>query len=241
MQIPDEISTLCQIFLAGLKNILGDNLIGIYLFGAMTFPQSGPIRDIDFHVILKEKPDDNQKSKLPKLHAHLAESFPPLGAELDGYYILLADTRQNSPPIHQFLPHLKDDSWALHCMHIRAGRCIVLYGPDPLTIYPDMPWTDIEMALQGELNFVKPILEKYPDYCVLNLCRLMYSYETRNVVTSKRASGKWAKEKYPEWGSLIDAAVKSYDEIATDEDRKFMKHMISEFHAFVLGKIHSCR
>ena len=140
MKIPDEIQDLCQAFLRGLNAALGSKLYGLYLYGALAFPEPGPTGDIDFHVILKERLNDREKSQLNDLHAALARDFPPLGAELDGYYILLEEARQKSPPRHQLLPDVTDNAWALHRQHVRAGRCIVLHGPDPRQVYPAASW-----------------------------------------------------------------------------------------------------
>jgi len=166
----------------GLKAILGEKLYGAYIYGAAAFPNTVLTRDIDFHVILKSSLTLNEKSQLEKLHESLAQKFPPLGGELDGYYILLKDALLKSPPKSQIWRRATDNSWALHREHILAGRHIILYGPDPKEIYSPTTWPEIKTALYGELDYVKKHLWDYPDYCILNLCRLVYSFETRDVV-----------------------------------------------------------
>ncbi len=234
---PDEIQAVCQAFLRGLNTALGTKLYGVYLYGAVAFPEGGALGDIDFHVVLNERLDDQEKSELQSLHATLARDFPPLGAELDGYYILLEDARQTSPPKHQFLADVYDNSWALHREHIRAGRCIVLQGPDPMQVYPAASWPELESALQGELDYVAKHLGDYADYCVLNLCRLMYSYSTRDVVVSKRASAKWALDVLPEWRFPIEAALKSYERTATVQDKELVKSQVKRFYDFACEHI----
>ena len=59
-------------------------LVGVYVYGAAAFPDSGPTGDIDFHVILAEPLTDPERDAILALHAALARDFPPLGAELDG-------------------------------------------------------------------------------------------------------------------------------------------------------------
>jgi len=237
MQIPDEIQDLCQAFLRGLHAALGDKLYGLYLYGALAFPEAGPTGDVDFHVILKERLDDSEKSDLNDLHAALARDFSPLGAELDGYYILLEEARQKSPPRHQLLPDVTDNAWALHRQHVRAGRCIVLHGPDPKQVYPAASWPELVGALQGELDFVEQHLADYPAFCVLNLCRLIYSFQTRDVVVSKRASGAWAYDAFPEWRPLVEAATKSYDRRATTGDEELLQSEVRRFFDFACGRI----
>jgi hypothetical protein len=241
VRIPEEIEDLCQAFLRGLDAAMGTKLYGVYLYGALAFPEGGSTGDIDLHVILEEKPDDMEKSALADLHAMLAQDFPPLGTELDAYYILLEDARQIAPPQHQLRPDVFDDSWALHREHIRAGRCIVLDGPDPKQVYPAASWSELEGALQGELDYVEQHLADYPAYCILNLCRLMYSFDTGDVVVSKRASAAWACDAYPEWSPCIDAALKSYDRQATMQDQELLKSAVAHFFHFACERIEESR
>ena len=166
MSISQEVSIIGEAFVDGLKRILGEKLHGAYIFGAAAFPDAVPTGDIDFHVILKSELTDDERSELESLHESLAEQFPPLGGELDGYYILLADARRETPPRSQMWRRATDDSWALHREHIRAGRHIVLHGPEPTEIYSPASWPEIETALCGELAYVEKHLREYPDYCI---------------------------------------------------------------------------
>jgi methyltransferase (TIGR00027 family) len=237
MLLPAEIQNICQAFLGSLNRVLRDKLFGVYLYGASAFPDAGPINDIDFHVILSAPLDSQEKSHIQALHAILAQDFPPLGAELDGYYILLDDARRTIPPIDQLRDDLVDASWALHCAHIRRGRCIVLQGPDPLQVYPDVSWLELDHALAGELDFVDENLNQYPAYCVLNLCRIMYSYTNRNVVVSKIFSAQWATGEFPEWTTLIEAARKKYAHQATSSDMQILDSRTSRFFDFATKQI----
>ncbi|MCJ7623934.1 MAG: DUF4111 domain-containing protein [Anaerolineaceae bacterium] len=222
MEIPENIQGLCQAFLNGLIAVLGGKLYGFYLYGAVAFPGSDPAGDLDFHVILTETLIEKEHHSIHKLHAALASDFPLLGSELDAYYILLEEARQTSPPTHQLRPEIIDNSWALHRAHTRAGRCFMLHGPDPKDVFPPATWRELESALKGELKFVEEHLTEYPDYCILNLCRLMYSFETRDVVVSKTAAAKWAHTAFPRWRRHIECARRSYARQATIEDREFM-------------------
>jgi hypothetical protein len=239
--VPHEIQDLCSAFLDGLNAALGKKLYGVYLYGALAFPEGGPTGDVDFHVILQEALSEGEKSALHDLHAALARGYGPLGADLDGYYLLVEDARQPSPPQHQLLPGVTDDSWALHRAHIRAGRCIVLQGPDPKQLVPPASWPELASALQGELDYVEQHLADYPAYCVLNLCRLMYSYETRDVVVSKRASAAWARDAYPAWRASIEAAQRSYDQRATAGDEALLRSEVRPFFDFACARIGESR
>ncbi len=237
MSFPEDIQDLCRALLAGLKAALGDKLYGVYVYGAAAFPESTCTGDIDFHVVLTETLTDEEHSAIDELHSALARDYPPLGAGLDGYYILLEEARHTSPPVHQLRPDISDVSWALHREHIRAGRCIILHGPEPRQIYPPVTWAELESALRGELKYVEAHLDDYPDYCILNLCRLMYSFETRDVVVSKTTAAGWAQRAFPRWRQHIEIAQRSYARQATPQDRQFIVAEVRGFFHFACERI----
>lgn len=237
MSSSDKVSFICQAFVEGLKCILGEKLHGVVIYGATSFPDTIHTSDIDFHVILQSELTNDERLQLERLHESLAEQFPPLGGELDGYYILLADARREVPPRSQMWVGATDESWALHREHIRAGSCVVLHGPDPTEIYPPASWPEIENALYGELDYVQKHLREYPDYCILNLCRLIYSFETKDVVVSKAKTSNWVYDLIPQWRQHIDLARKSYAGHATPEEKQFIYSEIGRFFEFALARI----
>jgi len=232
MPMLQEVNIITQAFVNGLTDILKEKLHGVYIYGAAAFPDAVPTSDIDFHVILKSELTDNERSELEEFHNFLARKFPPLGGELDGYYILLSDTLCKTPPQSQLWERAIDKSWALHREHILAGRCIVLYGPEPKEIYQSASWPEIETALYSELDFIENHLYKYPAYCILNMCRLIYSFETKDVVISKAQASNWAYDNLSQWKRHIELARKSYNHQATPEDNQFMLIEVEKFLEF---------
>jgi len=241
MKIKEHVDVISKAFVEGLRRILGKKLHGLYIYGAAAFPDDVPTGDIDFHVILTDPLTDEERLHLEKFHDTLGREFPPLGSEMDGYYILLADARLTSPPRSEMWARATDNSWALHRAHIRAGRVIVLHGPDPKEIYPPAAWPEIEQTLEWELAYVLDHLDQYPDYCILQLCRLIYSHQTRNVVVSKAQAADWASKALPEWGRHIELARKSYAHQATPEDREFKLAEIRKFLEFARMRIEHAR
>lgn len=129
-----EITNISRAFAEGLQRIPGEKLYGAYVDGAAAFPDSVPTGDIDFHVILESELTDEERSELERFHQSLAEQFPPLGGEMDGYYLLLADARRTAPPRSEMWQRATDDSWALHRAHMR--RCWLSPTTGPLSILP---------------------------------------------------------------------------------------------------------
>jgi hypothetical protein len=239
-QLPEPVKDVCSAFVEGLESILGPKLYGAYTYGAAVFPDAGPVQDIDYHVILRDRLTDGEREALKGLHKELARRFPALGSELDAYFILLGEAKGASPPQHQLDTTVYDDSWALHCAHIRAGYYICLCGPEPVEIFPEPSWPDIAAALDHELKYIEENLH-HQAYCTLNLCRIMYSHTEKNPVVSKHFSGVWASGRFPEWKPLIDAAMRFYKKESRPEDRELMSERLSEFLAFARERIHEAR
>ena len=235
--LPQEVQTICTSFLGRLKAILGENLHGVYLHGAVVFPESRYIQDIDFHVTVKRPLTGHEKEEILYLHKALAQEFPPLGVEVDVYYILLDDAQQVSPPRHQVYPDLFDGHWALHRAHMRAGYCIILHGPEPGQVFPAPTWLELVAGLEASRKNTEKHLRRYPDYCILNFCRLLYSYSTKDVVISKRAAAEWVINQFTTWGHLVEAALRVYEREGEEGDRRVLESEIERFYQFVCDKI----
>ena len=82
MPLAAEFQPLCSAFLNGLLFALGNKLFGLYLYGALTFPESDSIGDIDFHAILNAPLIEAEHTAILQLHTELEQNFPPLGVQL---------------------------------------------------------------------------------------------------------------------------------------------------------------
>ena len=239
-EFPESVEHVCMAFVDGLTRILGEKLYGVYMYGATVFADGGAVQDIDCHVILRERLTDSEREASVDLHGELAERFPPLGGELDAYFILFEEATGESPPVHQLNPENVDRSWALHCAHVRAGYYVCLLGPEPTEIFPAPSWSSISAALDGELQYVREHL-RYPAYCILNLCRIMYSYAEKDPAVSKHFSGCWASGRFPEWGPLIQAAIRHYGKEGSPEDDRLMGERLDGFLRFAMDRIDDAR
>ena len=241
-KLPEAAKRAVQAYVDAVSRILGPKLYGIYMYGAAVFPDAGPLMDIDCHVILNEPLRDAEREAVVEMRGRIFGQYPPPAGDIDGWYILLDAAKGTSWPQHQLDRTMFDTSWSLHCAHIRAGRYERLWGPEPTEIFPDPSWEALDADLEQELNYVKEHPE-HPAYCVLNLCRIMYSYSQRDVVVSKRYSGKWGVKQFPRWRPLIEAAMRYYAETryyseeANPEDDALLEGQLKAFLAFSLDYI----
>ena len=236
-QVPKLVRALTTEYVVGLEHILDSKLFGTYLHGASVFPETGPVTDVDFHVILYSALTVEERAKIKSFHGHLAEKYPPLGEELDSYYILKTDAISPLPPTHQLDIAKRDDWWALHRAHMLAGRCVVLVGPEPSELFPVPTWQELSSALRFELSWIDGIIESHPAYCVLNLCRVMHSFETKEIVVSKRGMANVTAATVPEWATLNESAIRVYDGADSTVDAELLHTKAVDFQTFVLDRV----
>jgi hypothetical protein len=235
--LPQDVRAACADLLDGLQAVVGNNLYGIYIYGAVVFTEMKHIHDIDCHVILKSPLTVRQNEGVRQLHNKIVNEHHIGRDDLDAWYILQDDARQTSPPRHQVYPDLFDNSWALHYAHMRAGYCIVLYGPEPEQVFYEPTWLELLAGLEAERIFIETNLSQYPDYCVLNLCRLIYSYRTRDVVVSKQTSAEWVLDNFTVWRPLIEAALRSYAGDINEQDKRLLESETGRFYKYACEMI----
>jgi hypothetical protein len=210
---------VCELFLDGLRAVLGDALVSLYLYGAVAFPRpEGWALDVDFHVLVARPPTDDERDGLAGLHRRLA-GHPPYGGDLDGYYVLLDDAEASAPPrsvggvspstAGGLVPAPVDDAWALHRAAVLAGRSVLLAGRDPRDIVVAPTWPELHAALRSELAFAAGHPE-HAAFGVLNACRIAYSARTGDVVVSKAAAADWGMASEPSWWPALEAGVRAY-------------------------------
>lgn len=195
----------------------GEALYGLYVYGALCFPESEGITDLDYHAILDRRPQPGEVRAYRQACAKLARDHAPWGADLDGWVILRAQAAGSEPPAHLIRPDLRDLAWALHRAHWLAGRCLVLRGPPPGALVASPTWPELESALVFELDFARGSDDDA--FCVLNCCRILHSVMTRDVVHSKFGSAAWGLSNLPpEHHPALRAAMATYRREATAED-----------------------
>jgi Domain of unknown function (DUF4111) len=198
-----------------VRAAFGTTLHALYLYGAVTFPESEGKGDLDYHAILTGPPDAGQRAGYAAACARMTGL--PGCEDQDGWVIELAQAVGSVPPAHLILAGLRDDAWALHRAHWLAGRCVVLHGPPPGSIVAEPVWDELQHGLAAEFRFAKA--DKHDAYVVLNCCRILRSLAEHDVVQSKFGSGWWALDHLPaEHAGAITAAMNTYRGSATDAD-----------------------
>jgi Domain of unknown function (DUF4111) len=219
-ELPADARTLAAAFCDGAQQALEGRLVSLLLLGSVAFPGFQPhYADIDFHCIVEEALRGEDEDALARMHAGLACAYA-LGPLLDGYYMPLEKVGPEPPQqlhgvargrLNRSGANRDRGGWALERAHIEAGAFVLLAGRDPRPIYPPPAHEELEAALEEELGELAAVLERHPVYSTLNLCRLVYSIETGEVVVSKVVAGEWAASRLPaEWRPLVRDALALY-------------------------------
>ncbi|MGB7538163.1 MAG: aminoglycoside adenylyltransferase domain-containing protein [Anaerolineales bacterium] len=247
-----EVNSLLEVLLAGIRGVLRDHLIGLYLDGSLTSGDFDLASDIDFLVVTDVEVTQDQFTALRAMHDRIAETDPRWGVELEGSYLSRAAVRRYDPALamHPNLERGKmerlkmvrhDEDWIVH-YHVVRERGIPLFGPDPKTLIGPVSPEALRQAMRatlekwwkGFLDDPAPLKRRgYQSYAVLTMCRIGYTLSSGKVA-SKSDATRWAKEHLDaRWAPLIDRAlegrlnpdpVSSPEEIA--ETQEFIRFIL---------------
>lgn len=233
------------------KEILGAELVGIYLHGSMAMGCFHPDKsDIDLIIVIKDDITDNQKLKFMNEVVELNKAAPSKGIELS--IVKEAYCKEFLYPtpfeLHFSNGHLQwfiddpagyiskmygtDKDLAAHFKIIKEYG-IVLCGADIQEVFADVPRENYIDSIWCDIAGAKEEILENPVYVILNLCRVL-AFLKNDLICSKKQGGEWALQNLPsEFQPLIADALESYasgNEMKSDEERahKFADYMLQK-------------
>ena len=225
-----EIDVLLNELLDGVREILGDQFVGLYLDGSLALGDFDEDSDVDFVVITEAEVADEKVSndtfcRLQALHDHLAIGGTYWATNLEGSYVSRRALRRHDPAnlLHPNIERgmgerlkmaLHDETWNVHRWVLREHG-ITLVGPDPRTLIDSVSANDLQRAMSATLTgWAASILGHseeinnlgYQTYTVLTVCRVLYTLHS-GTIASKPVAAHWAQETLEEpFPSLIERA-----------------------------------
>jgi predicted nucleotidyltransferase len=198
----------------------------MYLFGSLTNGDFDAHSDIDVLFVTDEVISEEKFQALYAMHENIAKIDSPWAIQLEVSYIPRGALRRYDPPDNKH-PHMDrgadehlhimqhDSDWIVQ-RYILRERGIRVDGPALHLLIDPIPPGDLRWAVSDILHsWICHFLDEpqtlkyrgYQSYTVLTLCRILYTYETGEVV-SKPVAAEWAKRKLDkEWIELIDDAI----------------------------------
>ncbi|MEO8608228.1 MAG: aminoglycoside adenylyltransferase domain-containing protein [Chloroflexota bacterium] len=215
-----QINTVLDILLAQMQAILGDKLVGLYLYGSLvTGDFDDTVSDIDLLAALADALDEDEFSALDAMHEKLALDYPERKDRLEIAYLSLHALQtfktQSSPlgiisPGTPFQIIQAGKEWLMNWyMVLTIG--VTLFGPKPDTIIDPISQTEFVEAIKQHVLAWRTYIQNIDSrpgqaYAILTMCRGLYTTRNGEQVSKVRAA-QWAKNQLPEWAGLIDNAL----------------------------------
>ena len=221
-RLPDEVRPVLTLLLSSIQDVLGDQLLGLYLYGSLSSGDFDPASsDVDFLAATRGAitADDPTFERLRQMHARIATSGLPFANHLEGSYIPKDALRRYDPATawHPTIGHdwpfklgFHDANWVIERAIVRE-RGVILYGPPPETLIDPVSPQQLRDATCQQLADVWrlriedpdwPRAGLYPAFAVLTLCRALYTLQ-HGAFCSKPGAAAWAAQTHPEWEPVI--------------------------------------
>jgi len=228
-----DIDKLLNGLLHRLRQILGEKLVGLYLYGSLvTGDFDRGVSDFDLLAATRTDIDGKEFDRLQELHLDFTNNHPEWDGRVEIAYLSVAGLKtfktQESKmaaisPGEPF--HFKGagKEWLINWWQVRErGR--TLYGPDPKTLIEPISQEEfldvVREHTQHWREWVKDFRSrKGQAYARLTLCRALYAAQNGEQV-SKRGAALWAQDRLPEQARLIEQAL----EWRTAEDDQEIDH-----------------
>ncbi|WP_055668705.1 aminoglycoside adenylyltransferase domain-containing protein [Desnuesiella massiliensis] len=221
-----SIKNILDSIAASYRNILKDNLVGIYVHGSLAMNCFNPnISDIDLLVVIKENLDFNEKRQLIDALLKLDKQGPRKGFEMS---ILLEEHAKNFKYPTPFVLHFskehkekyerdysymcengEDHDLAAH-ITITTARGICIFGRPIKDVFQAVPKKYYLKSIMCDIENAREDILNSPVYTILNLCRVLY-YLREGMICSKKEGGEWAYSSIPiKYTEIIEQALLCY-------------------------------
>lgn len=232
----------------GIKNIFDERLVGVYLFGSLSYGDFNvESSDIDLEAVLTKAATVDELAQIKKLHQQISTDLPFWSKRFECSYTPLEMLSEIMPPttprpycgestLYEAAPY--GNEWIIN-QYLLYQHGITVSGPPFKTLSPPINIVDVQKASMRDLfkEWEPKITDRewlknshYQSYLILNLCRILNTVMNAEA-RSKKVSAEWVKKTYPEWQDLIQTAENWHygvDMNRTDETIEFIKFTINK-------------
>lgn len=210
-----------------LLDELGDELVGLYLYGSLVSGDFDPVRsDIDLIAAVTTQ---REVAALARFHAAFARSHPVWGERIELAYVPL-DGLRTFKSRHTAVAIIEPGAplevkeigpeGVIHYYLVRE-QSVTLHGPPPQTLIDEISVAEYLAAVRAYLARWREPLAVSANlgpqrYAVLTMCRGLYTLALARPA-SKRHAAEWAQATFPEWAATIERALASSDDEPNSE------------------------
>ena len=227
---PDTVRQRVHECIRVVQQLVGPNLVGVYLFGSLAMGCFNPrSSDVDLLIVTNSGMAAETKKRVAEALLRLSNAPTPLEVTFLTNESL---QRWRHPSPYDF--HFSEDCRGEHEQILRRGewpcwqgtqgenshvavsvtvareRGITLFGAPAHSTLPQVPERDFIAAILADSRWVRERMNQFPAYAILNHCRTL-AYLREKQVLSKTAGGVWALTALPgEYHDLIAQALEEY-------------------------------
>lgn len=217
----EEVNEILRELLIWQKRILGNKLVGLYLYGSLvTGDFDIKISDIDLLCAVSSDINPQEFEFLKKIHQEITKKYPKWKERIEAQYLSTNGLRTfktqetkmvNISPGEPF--HLTEagKDWLVN-WYVVQEKGIVLFGPPPSTIIEHISTKEfidtVKSHIKLWLEWIKNISKNRGSqaYAIITMCRAYYSIK-KGTQVSKLQATNWMSNQFPEWSSLIKKAL----------------------------------
>lgn len=238
-----------------INQMIGDNMIGIYLFGSLVLGDFDEnFSDIDLMIVLKSNINKDEFEKIKDLQKYIAEKYSRFGTDGIEMIFVSTDTINNYLNKKTYLTAVAPGN-PLETIICKPEFLIYFYivknygetvlGTPKEEVFSKISITDfVNMSNSVALENIpywneackKTLHEQF--YAVITLCRALYIKENKTY-PSKLEAKNWAKNKYLNFKDIVEYAWNQRGKWK-ETDRPTDEHKyqeIIEFFGFAKSKL----
>ena len=239
-------------FVEQSKEILQDNLVGVYLHGSSVMGCFNPEKsDIDLIVVVERPLPDPVKKEYLDMVVRYNAMGPAKGIEMSIVLREVCKPFVYPTPfeLHFSSGHLDictadpdgyirrmkgvDKDLAAHFTVI-TNRGMCLYGLPIKEVFGEIPGADYMDSIWNDVSEAPERITEDTMYLTLNLARVL-AYQEEGLVLSKKEGGEWALSHLPaEFHPLITDALREY---AGSEEAIYDKALARRYAGYMIGRI----
>ena len=217
-----DINELLDQLLSRMQAILGEKLIGLYIFGSLVagdFDYNSS--DIDMIAAISSGLDEKEFEQLEAMHLNIMNHYKQWNDRIEIGYIAVEHLQKAQTyhsiallsPGEPFHIKVAENDWLIN-RSVLYEKGITLFGPPPqiisAPISQELRIHAVQKRMQKWRDWIEQSggKEKRPGqaYMILTMCRMLYTFRQGKFVSKKQAA-LWAMKELPEWSSLIHNAL----------------------------------
>lgn len=237
---------------AGLGEVLGDKLAGLYVHGSLATGSFHRERsDIDLIAVSSAKLTPGWRETVARALVHLSDARPTPG-DIEVTLVQERYARAFEHPMpyevhyssryHQeirlgrfdFTTDRTSVDLAAEVLEVRE-RGVTLYGPSPAAIFGPVPWHAYIGALEADFRWARRHVDDMPVYTVLSACRVLHGTTSRTMKSlNKDEAAVWALESVPRmYHSIVNDALQLYRGTKSIDDVVIAQRDVIAFREYV--------